>query len=438
MARPRVLFICADFVGEEMAGVGIRAYELARALEPYADVRLAAHEARTATLPDMDVIPFHRRDPRALKRHIAEADFVVAQPQWPTAARWLRNSPARLIFDLYDPEPFEVLEWLGSRPLTSRAVNALTLDRVIGALRAGHHFICASEKQRDMWIGTMLAERLIRPDVYRLDPSMREFIDIVPFGLPVDQPVRSGSDGARAHFGLDAAAEVVLWNGGIWSWLDAESAVRAIGEVIKRRPTACLVFMGSASHGPGLIATQAARTVAQELGLLDRSVFFNDSWVPYERRADWLLDADCAISSHLDHLETRYAFRTRMLDCFWSGLPIVCTRGDDLADRVERDRLGQTAPPGDVRGLADGLEKVLANGRQEYADRLSRAAQTYLWPSVAGPLIRWITEPTDTPRLGASFRGGSSRRPPANLRDPALRASFALLNRLGLRDWPRL
>ncbi len=57
----------------------------------------------------------------------------------------------------------------------------------------------------------------------------------------------------------------------------------------------------------------------------------------YEQRADWLLEADCVLSAHADHLETRFAFRTRLLDAIWAGLPIVCTGGDDLAEQVERD-----------------------------------------------------------------------------------------------------
>src|SRR5262249_28644569 len=75
-------------------------------------------------------------------------------------------------------------------------------------------------------------------------------------------------------------------------------------------------------------------------------------WVPYEERVNWLLDADCAVSAHLDHVETRFAFRTRLLDCFWAGLPVVCTEGDDLAERVARDDLGGTVAAGDVDGMA--------------------------------------------------------------------------------------
>ena len=63
------------------------------------------------------------------------------------------------------------------------------------------------------------------------------------------------------------------------------------------------------------------------------------------KRADWLLEADCAISTHEDHLETRFAFRTRLLDCFWSALPVVCTGGDELADLVEREGWARWSRP---------------------------------------------------------------------------------------------
>ena len=53
MRRPRVLFICADAVGESMAGVGIRSYELARALQPHADVVIAAAGERHGRLCPM-------------------------------------------------------------------------------------------------------------------------------------------------------------------------------------------------------------------------------------------------------------------------------------------------------------------------------------------------------------------------------------------------
>lgn len=430
---PRVLVISADAVGREMAGTGIRSYEIARALAPHAEVTLAAVESGATPVEDVRQVGFHVRDSRALRPHLEKADVVFAQPQWPTVHRWLRDSGARLIFDLYNVEAFEALEFMRQRPLLRRVLGTMGVDRTVAALRDGHHFVCASEAQRDLWLGVMLAERLIRPVAYDRDPTLLSVIDKVPFGVPSEPPLAVRGAVRERFPAIRDGDEVVLWNGGIWSWLDAPTAVRAMAALERRRPAARLVFMGAASHGPALDATREARSLAEELGLLDRTVFFNDRWVEYARRAEWLLDADCAISTHVDHLETRFAFRTRLLDCLWAGVPIVCTEGDELARLVGDQNLGATAVERDHEGIAAALDRVLEQGRDSYAGRLRAAAERFSWPSVTAPLRRWLDGPVP-PRLGA----GVPRHPLPVLRDTGYRAARAGLNRVGLRDWPRL
>ncbi len=56
-------------------------------------------------------------------------------------------------------------------------------------------------------------------------------------------------------------------------------------------------------------------------GALGTSVFFNPDWVAYEDRGDYLLEADAGVSTHFAHIETEFAFRTRILDYLWAGLP---------------------------------------------------------------------------------------------------------------------
>jgi hypothetical protein len=34
------------------------------------------------------------------------------------------------------------------------------------------------------------------------------------------------------------------------------------------------------------------------------------------------------VSTHYEHVETTFAFRTRILDYLWAGLPVVATGGD--------------------------------------------------------------------------------------------------------------
>lgn len=406
---PTVLVISAEPVGGAMLGSAIRAYELAQALRPHADVLVAAPEGGDGSAD----LEFARDDARALRPLLARADFVITQPPWPHVMAELRRSSARLIFDLYDPEPLENLELLAGRgALVRRAVSTLTLDRFAAALRAGDHFICASETQRSLWLGMLLAERLLPPGVYDADPTLRTRLGVVPFGVSAQAPVADGP-GPREQFGIEG--ELVLWNGGVWPWLDAPTAIRAVAEL---GCDATLVFMsGRGGSGPAERAVAEARAVPGP-------VVFNETWVPYEQRATWLLQADCAISTHRDHLETRFAFRTRLLDCFWAGLPVVASAGDDLAERVARDGLGAVAAPGDVAGTAAALELVLERGRAAYAPALAEAADAFAWSRTVAPVVEWLAAPAP-----ARVRGRGALRP----RDAAFRAALRVLGR-----WPSL
>jgi glycosyltransferase involved in cell wall biosynthesis len=393
--RPGILIISTSPVTARMTGVGIRAYELAKVLASVGDVVIAAPESGSE-FGGVPIIAYDHRRPHALKEPIRRADVVVAQPQWPAVARWLGKSSARVAFDLYDPEIFENLEFFSASGQRLPGLwTALTLDRLAMALHRGDFFMCATDSQRDLWLGTMVAERIVTPSLYAGDPTMRSVISTVPFGLPDEPCERVEGGGIRDHVpGLPGDAEIVLWNGGLWGWLDARTVIRAVARVHESRPSVRLVFMGASDHPAAATAACEAEDLASELGLLDEVVFFNRSWVPYDERANWLLDAACAVSAHLDHLETRFAFRTRVLDCFWSGLPIVCSRGDALSDLIERRDLGAVADPGDVDGFADGIEEVLGRGRGAYADALAEAARAHSWPVVARPLREFVESGT--------------------------------------------
>ena len=438
MSRRKVLFLSSAPVGGQMIGPAIRAYEMARALAPRADVTVAA-VAGDGPAPELDVplIQFRPADPRELRPHIDAADVIVGQPQWPVVAHWLKRSGARLIYDLYDPETLESIEFFSERSAAIRwLMTTLSVDRLLDALYSGHHFICATRRQRDLWTGAMLAERLIQPSTYDRDPALESVIELVPFGLSDEPPVHPGHGGLRERFPqIGADDEIVLWNGGIWSWLDPGTAVEAMARLAERRPRARLVFMGVGSQAPARRASEATRELAQKLGILDRHVFINEDWVPYQERAAWLLEASCAVSTHVEHLESSYAFRTRLLDCFWAGLPVVCTQADELAERVERDGLGATVPERDPAALADALERVLERGRDAYVDALRDAAADYTWTRVVEPIARWVEEPSLPPRLGDA-RPLPMRHAMHALRTNGFVATRAALRAVGISDWP--
>lgn len=429
---PRVLLVYADPVGATMGGVGIRAVELARVLRDTLGARpTIAAAAWDGTDVGVPVVTYAPHAPRGLAAPLAAADVVIAQPAWPLVLRRLVRSRARLVFDLYDPEVFGTLEHFAGRDPRLRAVmSAFAGDRVRAALRWADHVACANERQRDLWIGAMLGAGLVDPGVYDRDPTLRERVDVVAYGVPAAPPAPVGPP-LRERLGFETDDEIVLWNGGLWSWLDGETAIRAIARLRVRRPRARLVFMGASNAPPAVRAAERARALAIELGQLGDGVTFAETWVPYAERARWLLDANCALSTHVEHLETRFSSRTRLLDCFWAGLPAVCTRGDELAARVARDDLGEAVPPSDPDAVAAALDRVLERGRSAYAEQLANVAADLTWPRVAAPLVRWVAAADAAPPRRRRHRDGEL------LRTAAYRAGAGPLAALRMRP-PRL
>ena len=210
---------------------------------------------------------------------------------------------------------------------------------------------------------------------------------------------------------------MLLWPGGIWNWFDPLTVIDAVAELARTRDDVRLVFLGLQHpnpHVPAMAMAAAAVARAEELGLRDRVVFFNEGWVPYEERGAYLLEADVGVSAHFDDLESRFAFRTRLLDCFWAGLPVVTTRGDALGDLVERARpRSRRRAAGRRRAGSPPSSRCSTTTTRVRRARASRHVRDeFLWPRVVEPLRRLVREPgrpvRDTADDSRAGRAGSA------------------------------
>jgi glycosyltransferase involved in cell wall biosynthesis len=228
-------------------------------------------------------------------------------------------------------------------------------------LRADY-LLCTSTKQRDFWIGQLAVLGRVNTLTAGREQNLSNLVEVVPFGLQADPPVQRGHGirGVIPGIGLDD--KVVIWGGGVYNWFDPLTLVKAIDSLARRHPDVRLYFMGMKHPNPGVPDMRIAwetRQLAEKLGLVGRHVFFNSGWVPYATRADHLLDSDVGVSTHFDHVETEFSFRTRILDYLWTGLPIVATLGDSFGDVLDAEGIGRGVPAEDVAALEAALEEML-------------------------------------------------------------------------------
>ncbi|RRR72209.1 MAG: glycosyltransferase [Candidatus Viridilinea halotolerans] len=400
----RVLIISTDPLSEHLAGVGIRAVEMARGLSQSCYVTLAAPERAEIHLPDVQVVAFARDDEPLMRRLASQAEVIIFQGYSLLRYPAIGELNKILVVDLYDPYYLEGLElFCKEEDERARQIARDNLATLNNQLRVGDFFICASERQRDFWLGMLTSLGRISPDGYRHDPTFRSLIDVVPFGSEVEPPVHQQRVLKGVVPGIAADDTLLLWGGGIWDWLDPLTVVAAMGLVREQRPKLKLFFLGYRHPNPADVPEMAMHTraveLAQALGLLNTTVFFNDRWVPYAERSSYLLESDIGVSAHLSHIETRFAFRTRLLDCIWAGLPMVVAAGDSLADMVVQQGLGYAVPIGNAESFAQALLELTSqpDPRGRYAAAFAAVREQYTWPQALAPLVRFCRDPRYAP-----------------------------------------
>jgi glycosyltransferase involved in cell wall biosynthesis len=395
----RVLLWSKDPVGRAMAGPGIRYLNFAHALAEDHEVTLVSPEPFVTDAFESRVpADIARLSPRALS---ASFDVVVAEGLPLTIALRASRAGVRLVLDLYTPSLVEGLAHLSAQPDAPRA-NQLRYDEVRAfqqaGLEIGDAFLCASERQRDLWLGALAAMGRLSVEGWELDPSFRDLVTVVPFGLDGELPM-PGKPALRGVVpGIGKDDFVLLWNGGIWNWFDPLTVIDAVARLVEEgRREFKLVFLGTQHPNPvvsGMGMAERAVAHATSLGLVGKSVFFNDGWVPYAERHRFLLDSDIGVSAHFDNLETRFAFRTRLLDCFWAALPVVCTGGDALGDLVRERRAGLVVPELDVLAWRDAVLMLADNPleRSRLRAQMLELREWFTWDRVCVPLARLIAD----------------------------------------------
>ena len=414
-----MLVITHEPLRKNLSGPGVRALEMARSLAERHDVTVATPFPPEITDDRCHLAEYSFDRPSDLKRLAEQSAVLVVQGFTLSQFPFLGELKAAIVVDLYCPFTIEHLEMTRSRTavdasaaeraaLEADAADVLMVQNT--QLAVGDFFLCASERQRDFWIGALHTAGRINPRTYAVDPTLRSLIDVVPFGLP-DQPPEQPRQPAvmkGVRSGIRADDHVLLWAGSILDWQDPQTLVRAVAEMSRRRPDIKLFFMGTRHPNPAVPPMRAVHEsieLARELGVLDTFVFFND-WVPYADRWRYLIEADLGLSTHRDHLETALSFRTRMLDYLWAGLPIVCTAGDVFASLVTERKLGLVVRAGDIGQLAAAIEQLIDNAdeRARCRSRLLELAVEFRWRRVVAPLARFCDEPRLAPDRDHSRR----------------------------------
>jgi len=407
--RADIIVLSADLIGPDMAGPAIRYLKMAEALAGKWSTVLAMPSAeQTITLP----FPMVNSRGKEFLTLLDQAKVIVTQG-FNFTLKPLIQTRSRLIIDLYDPLPFEILGLKQKQGELSERMVLLdwTIRKTNLLLTRGDCFLYATQRQRDFWLGNLLAMGAINHDRVAMDPMLEGLLVQLPFGIE-DSPFQTTGQGAikGEMSGISADSIVFYWGGGLWDWLDPAIIIKATALAARTNPRIKTLFLAGKHPNPAVPPMSMladSKMVAAELEVLDKHVFFHELWVPFDRRDTFLRDADVGTSFHEHSLEASFSFRTRVLDYLWAGLPVVLSSGDDMSEMIKQAGAGISIPPKDHEYLARQMvELASSKERRQEMGRASHAlGERFRWQTIMANLSSAVERLLARgPKPSSSFR----------------------------------
>ena len=370
-----VVVATPDVVGARMAGPGIRAWNIARQMAKVAPTTLVA-KWEDGHRPDSSLSSQLRmtivdKDSAEARDAINKASVLIGQP----ARRFhKRNRSQRIVFDLFDPTVLELRELYGRRPSIRQRIHL------------------AAEWWR-------LSEALMRADLLMCAaPQQRRFYDSLQSGDATWIEVPFGIDPAEISSCAKPQSNLIVWGGGVWEWLDPETAIDAVLALNQEGLDCQLLFLGRTRPNRDLVDRSRADRFDRLLERGGNRVSAHADWVPYAERLSWLRSGRIAIMLHRPTAEAEYSIRTRLFDAIAAGLPVIATERGFAAELVAREGLGIVVPPEDVRAVAGAIRTLLTDDVFHAACvmNLERVRPRYAWEVVTRPLAdavsEWLTQ----------------------------------------------
>lgn len=252
------------------------------------------------------------------------------------------------------------------------------------SISKGDYFLCGNENQKKYYQKTF--NTFNRP---------LELLKIVPFGIFSQKPKHSKKVLKTVYKTISKNDVLFIWLGGLWDWYDPFALIQAFQKLIKNYPFAKLVFLsGKSDSMPYHEMYQKTLSYAKETGLLNQHIFIMEKAIPYSERADYLMEADVAVTSFPLSLETKLSCRIRNTDFIWCELPMISSKGDSFSAKIQKNKWGLQVKNQSVPEWEKALEKMMNDKiREGFRKKIHEDKNQFQLKNLTEPLIEILKNP---------------------------------------------
>jgi glycosyltransferase involved in cell wall biosynthesis len=349
-------------------GGGLRMWGLACAFKkliPHACVKLAFKVSVGEPLPEgcydgINVVHWKNEN---IESHIISATTLIFS--------FCMGSDSTEILDMASPSQLKILDCyvpifteVSARDSKNIEIECEGYIRDINywnkTLQGGDLFMCANNNQIIYYQGILSSLGRMNPKTYRTDPTR-----LVPYGISSDLPKINNkpfSDHIKNH---NKSSFKILWFGGVYPWFDISNLIHAINN-IKSKVSVHMAMVGVknpfVNHPDFNLKVVELENLIVDLGL-EKNISLHD-WISYEDRADWYCDCDIILTINKQGFENSLAWRTRLVDYVWSGMPVATNGGDPLGEDLINSGAAFRLNIDSALDLSDSILELINNPKK--------------------------------------------------------------------------
>jgi glycosyltransferase involved in cell wall biosynthesis len=221
--------------------------------------------------------------------------------------------------------------------------------------------------------------------------------------------------------------------GGFNNWLDEKSLFEGVERSMAEDSD--IFFVSSGGVIAGVANSPFGRFQKRVAASRYANRFIFLGWIAAEDIPALYAESDIGIMADISCLETETGARNRLTEMLSFGLPILTTRGSEVAADIDRWECGKVVESGDSIKIKEAILELKKNVelRKTYRDNSRQICRTLLKNEVVmSPLLEWIQS---TAVLTHQFRQNLS---PSSF-FPKIQGAFRYLHEKGFRKfWQKL
>ncbi len=378
-------------INQNLVGTAVAYKELAQFLSKAGFlVNLVLPEQTDLSLPDIQIYIYKQRNNQRLIDQSKVVIFGAYPPVEPLKYAYQKNK--RIITYLWSLAPLGSLEFndFFSHTKQQNLYNFIVESYNLSLIYADKIFV-RNIKARDFVLGSLISLGRVNLKNYFPHRNFKSLIEISGFGLPSHKPKKKNSLYRNKLSNIEQKDFLIIWNGGIWNWHDAQRLVKIMQAIYRRRKDIKLIFQGF--HNPHNIYTpqaKATKKLADKLKLTDRNIFFSGHWITFKNRADFLLEANAGIVTSPNIPEANFFTKTRFYDYLWADLPIILDKHEAFAPEVGKYNLGVILE-GNIEHDAENIINFIQNQKiqQQIQQNIRDYKKNLTWRETLKPVIQY-------------------------------------------------